>query len=454
MANTKKYVSLAKLGLYHEKEVARVNGLIEAAKTEVKGYADGLGVKYDAVGSAATVQGKLDEEVTRAKAREDEIAGLVATAQGEVDALETYVGTIPEGATATDIVGYVQEKTTGIASEGAMTELAGRVTTVEGEVATIKGDYLKAADKTELSGLITAEQQRAEGIEGGLRTDVNTILGDYLKAADKTELQGNINTVSEGLAAVKEDVDFFFKDALKDEADVQKYKDTLKELQDYINSDAEAAGEMSASIKQNSDDIDALEGRVGTLEGEMDAVEGRLDTAEGKITALENKFGEGEGSVADMIADAVKVETEAREAAIEEVQKDADQGIADAAVALKAAQDASAHADELNGAMDTRMQAVEGKAHEHSNKVELDKIVEGDKAKWDEAYSKLHEHSNKSVIDGITAEKVSAWDAAEVNAKTYADGLNTAMNTRVEAIETWHADFVECSEEEINALFA
>jgi hypothetical protein len=43
--------------------------------------------------------------------------------------------------------------------------------------------------------------------------------------------------------------------------------------------------------------------------------------------------------------------------------------------------------------------------------------------------------------------------AAEGNAKGYADGLNTAMDTRVTAIETWHSNFMEASEEEINKLF-
>lgn len=33
-----------------------------------------------------------------------------------------------------------------------------------------------------------------------------------------------------------------------------------------------------------------------------------------------------------------------------------------------------------------------------------------------------HEHENKEVLDGITAEKVSNWDSAEQNAKDYADG--------------------------------
>ncbi len=48
---------------------------------------------------------------------------------------------------------------------------------------------------------------------------------------------------------------------------------------------------------------------------------------------------------------------------------------------------------------------------------------------------KSHTHDNKTVLDGITEAKVTAWDAAEGNAKTYADGLNTAMDTRVKALE-------------------
>ena len=67
-------------------------------------------------------------------------------------------------------------------------------------------------------------------------------------------------------------------------------------------------------------------------------------------------------------------------------------------------------------------------------------VAEGDlnadlKAKVNAAAEGNHSHDNKGVIDGITAEKVAAWDAAEGNAKGYADGLNTAMNTRVEALE-------------------
>lgn len=92
-----------------------------------------------------------------------------------------------------------------------------------------------------------------------------------------------------------------------------------------------------------------------------------------------------------------------------------------------AEQNAKNHANSLNEVMDGRVQALEAIDHEHANMAELNKIADGDKAKWDEAAAKAHEHGNKAVIDGITAEKVAAWDNAQVNAEnTASDALNTA----------------------------
>lgn len=103
----------------------------------------------------------------------------------------------------------------------------------------------------------------------------------------------------------------------------------------------------------------------------------------------------------------------------------------------------------------TKVSTLESASHTHDNKAELDKIADGDKAKWDDhvanadihvtaeqkttwsakqdalanadvlaaitstqvtnwdnAATKAHEHVNKTVLDGITAEKVAAWDGA------------------------------------------
>ena len=103
----------------------------------------------------------------------------------------------------------------------------------------------------------------------------------------------------------------------------------------------------------------------------------------------------------------------------------------------------------------TKVSTLENASHTHDNKAELDKIADGDKAKWDthvsnadihvtaeqkttwdakqnaldnanvlanitsnqvsnwdDAFAKAHEHTNKTVLDGITADKVAAWDGA------------------------------------------
>lgn len=49
--------------------------------------------------------------------------------------------------------------------------------------------------------------------------------------------------------------------------------------------------------------------------------------------------------------------------------------------------------------------------------------------------NQAHTHSNMTILNAINQDKVDAWDAAEQNAKDYADGLNSAMDTRVKALE-------------------
>lgn len=79
-----------------------------------------------------------------------------------------------------------------------------------------------------------------------------------------------------------------------------------------------------------------------------------------------------------------------------------------------------------------RVSTVEGKAHEHANKTELDEIAVGDKAKWDAAEQKAHEHENKTVLDGITAEKVSAWDGKANDADLAAIAKSGNVNDLVQ----------------------
>lgn len=470
MANTKKYVSLDKLGLYNEKIKKFLADADGVALQSAKDYADGLASNYDAAGSANTAlesakayaDGKDAAIQAAQKAADDAAAaasvadGKAVAAQGDVDALETYVGTIPETAEATNIVAYVQEKTAGIATDTALEKLTGRVAQAETDIDNIEKDYLKAADKTELEGKIgtvqtavDTEKSRAEGIESGLRTDVDDIKGDYLKAADKTELQGNIDTVAGAVERLTNGVS-------------AEEVDGVNDLIQYVKDHGTEVTGMQEDISDNADAIAGVAGRMDTAEGKITALEGAvatkveqeaydtkiaaLESADAgqveRIAALEAKFGGADGSVEDQIADA---KTEAVSEATAAAATDATNK------ANAAEKNAKDYADGLDEAMNERVEALEAIDHDHSNKAELDLIATGDKAKWDAAAAIAHEHGNKTVLDGITAENITTWNTVTSKA---AQADLTAVGDRVTALETWHTNFTEVSEEEINALFA
>lgn len=513
-ANAKAYTDLLANGQVatNKADIAKLNGDASTEGSVAKAIADAKAL-IDA--DVDAVEKKADDNTAAINAINHAENGILAQAkaytdaeaakvQGEVDALETYVGAIPEGATATSIVGYVQEKTAGIATEGAMTELGNRVTVVEGDVATIKGDYLKAADKTELvedieavQAAVDTEKGRAEGVEAGLESRLAAVEADYLKAADKTELADAIADeaeraagVEEGLAArIKAVEDDHLvaadKEALQNQInlimnnpDTENVIDSIAEFTQYITDHGTIADGFRADIDKNKEDIaanakaiedhetlaaetyatkDELADAVEVLQGEIDAdvkvvaddlaeldgvvaglatskadasaladaveaLEGADATMAGRLDAIEAQLGDGEGSVADLIADA-------KQEAIDAAAADATTKAGNAETAAKG------HADSLNSAMSARVDALEAIDHDHANKALLDTYTQTE-ANLADAVAKKHEHSNLEVLEGITSAKVTAWDAAEGNAKTFAQGLNDTMTTKVDGVDT------------------
>lgn len=466
MSVTKKYVSLEKLGLYDEKIKAKIASDDAKVLADAKAHAEGLATNYDPAGAATTVQGKLDEEVTRAKAREDEIAGLVATAQGEVDALEEVVagkaaqsdldalagkvGEVPEGQNVMGIIQNIQESAyddTELKTE-INTELAKKAD--KAQVATDIADAVKVEED--------ARKEAVSGVQGAIdtlaethATDKATLEGAIALKADKTALDevsevanaavkqtnydakvkaledediriaGLVVTEAEtaraaekanadAIAAVKEDVDAFFKDADMTES----AKDTLKELQTYIASDETAASEMAASIQQNKKSIEehvatdhdfagadaalkaelegkinakvdstvveGISGKVTTLEGEMDAVEGKVTTLEGQMTAVQ-------GAVA------TKVEQEAYNAKVTELE-DADEAQVERISALEAkfADGDGSVEDMISNAIADEVSRVDGELAKKVDKVDGKGLSTNDltnelKAQYDASYA-------------------------------------------------------------------
>ena len=385
-----------------------------------------------------------------------QVFAAVNAVQGEVDTLEGLVGTLPADANVTNVVAYVDKKTAGIATDAALTELTNRVTTAEGEIDAIQADYLKAADKTALQNAIDAEASRADAAEKANAAAIKVVADDYLKAADKTELEGKITAEAttaraaekanaDAIAAVVADylkaadktelsnaikaeeeariaadealdgrldkVETFFE--LAEGENLDTALDTLVEIQAYITGEGAAADQMVLDIAANAKAIADEIARATKAEGDIETAYKAADEAlDGRLDVLEAKF-TGEGSVAEQIA-------AAKQAAIDAAAADATTKAGNAETAAKG------YADQLNTAMDTRVQAVEAAKHTHSNKELLDTYTQTE-ANLADAVAKKHDHTNKTVLDGITAEKVTAWDAAEGNAKayakTYADGL-------------------------------
>lgn len=235
---------------------------------EVKANADAIAaIKKDATivtfaGVESALSGKVDND-TYAEAEE--------ARDSEITAINNKFGDLGNQTVAAAIAAAKTEATYDD------TALAGRVTAVEGDVSTIKGDYLKSTDKTELSNAISAEEQRAKGVEGGLRTDVDVIKGDYLKAADREALQKQITANATAITTITDGIDPEKIDGLTDlidwanthapevasikkdiEDEAARAKAEEERLVGLIGNNADAIAENAEDIKANADAITAL----------------------------------------------------------------------------------------------------------------------------------------------------------------------------------------------------
>lgn len=351
--------------------MAEVEAKNYATKTEAQGYADAK-----------------DSAISAAKAAAD-------AAQADVDALEAKVGTVPEDKTVVQMIADAQA-----AATYDDTALAGRVSTIE-------GDYLKTADKTELSNTISSIDTAYKAADTALSNRVKTIEDDYLKAADKTELANSI-------ADVKSDVDTFLAAAnIGGEA-----IDTLKEIQDYISSDGTAAAEMTNKIG-------ALETTVGkAADGENEAT-GLVKSVADNASAIAAEKSRAEGVEANL----AQADTD-NLAAAKKYADDAIIGLKIGDYAKKSDLDTHTGDTTVHITADERSKwnAAESKAHTHSNKALLDTYTQTEENLAD-AVAKKHSHANAAELDKIADGNVAKWNAAQANAEaTAASALSSAKS--------------------------
>lgn len=381
---------------------------------------------------------------------------VIADVEGLVDAL---AGKQAAGDYAAEEHDHVMADITDLADELAKYQLKGDfaaeehghvIADVEGLQAALDAKAVKAdvdakiealeAEDLRIAGLVATEEARAKGIEGGLETRLAAVEGDYLKAADKTELQGNIDSLTDVVEALRDGIDADKVDGVIDlvnyveehGAEVTEMKNGIaankKAIEDHIaiNHDFAAADATLKSELEGQIALKADASAVTKLETDLDA---RLDALE----AIDHDAYKGADEVLSGRLDVLEaIDHEAYKGADTALKTELE-GTMDSKIAaldLANTYEAKGTAEGFNAAMNARVEALEAIDHEHANKAELDLIASGDKAKW---------------------------DAAEGNAKTHADNLNTAMDARVAALEALKFIFegdevvLDCGDSKVNA---
>lgn len=176
---------------------------------------------------------KVAAEEARAKAAEAAALAAAQAAQADVDALEAYVGIIPSDeayADITNIVAFIQKRAQEVLAQaqGGSSETAASV-------------------KAALDAYIALNDPKVTQNT----TDIATVMGDYLKAADKTELAEDIAANADEIARI----DNALKAAIENDG---AGLDSIKELATWIEEHGEEAAAYAAAI-------DALELLVGDV---------------------------------------------------------------------------------------------------------------------------------------------------------------------------------------------
>lgn len=411
MANTKKYVSLDKLGLYDEKIKKVISDSDAATLASAKKYTDDAGALYDAAGSAATAlesakayaDGK-DAAIAEAKKAGTDAAaaagvadGKAVAAQGAVDALAGKVGTVPEGSTVMGIIANIQEN---------------------------------AYDDTELRGLISGlDTNKAD------KTQVATDIGSA-----KTELEGKITTAQNAADAAQDDIDEFKGTYATDKAAIEGAI-ALKADQTALDA---VSGVANAAVKQSDYNakVEALEGEDARIEGLVTAEVAKAREEEGKLDArlaeVEAFFELAEGEKLDTALDTL---VEIQNYIVTEGVA-ADQMVLDIAANKKAIEDHAATDHDFAAADATLKAELEGKINGKVAQGDFDavedrvEVAEGKITVVEGKVSTLE--GQMSAAQGAIATKAEAQALTDaVSALELAD---TGLGNRIAALEAKHGD--------------
>lgn len=342
------------------------------------------------------------------------------------------------------------------ATEEALNDLKDRVDVAEGKIEALEADAHTHANADELNKIVDGDVAKWNAAEQNAKDHADTEVGKVTEALNtyKTANDAAVKAAADAAAAAQGDVDALEEKVGQVPADktvVQMIADA-QTAATYDDTQVKAdIAANAAAIKTEKERMDAfmkledgqtLSDALDSLKEIQDFITNEANDADillGKVSALEGIVAGigGDGEHATVVAhvqaaiDALKIGDYAKvadlTAAIERI----------AAMEAKvpnwdaAEQNAKDHADGLNTAMNARVEALEAIDHDHANAAELDKIVDGDVAKWNAAQANAEATAAaalaeaKTELEGDIADEVERAAAAEAqvlaDAKAYAD---------------------------------
>ena len=393
-------------------------------------------------------------------------------AQADVDALEAKVGTVPADKTVVQMISDAQT-----AATYDDTALKGRVSANETAIGALQGlvgdKKVSEQINTAIADLNLAATYEAKGAAATVKTelvgkdadtDASATIAGAKKYADKLDaaMDTRVDALEAAIGAggsVGTQIDEKINALdVEDTAVAGQYVSAVSETDGKITVTRAALPDYTEVYDAKGAAAQALTDAKGYADGLNTAMDTRVTAAEGKLTTLigtdadksvrtianeelaKQLIPENAGASLDTLQEiaawiqAHPGDAAAMNAAIEALEgKVGDTGVG---AQIEAAIN-DLKAGDIKNATD-RIAALEADAHTHANKAELDKIADGDKAKWDAAADKAHTHANAAELDKFVDGDKAKLDAAvqTVTAGTGLKATKTGTDVAVDFDDT------------------
>ena len=254
-----------------EGKLTTLTGGPEVAGSVAEAKKAGTDAAATAKSAADAAQGTADTALANAATADGKAVAAQETADAAVDAveaLETYVGTIPNGEdgqpVASDVIAYVNKKTEGIATDAALGELQAKVTAAEGAIAA-ETKAREEADTKHTQDIAKNAQDIATNA-GAIATNAENIGKNTQAIADEASARAAAITAEQGAraAAIKVETDRATAAEGKIREDFAAADaTTLQSAKDYVDEHLAAADAMTFCGTTNVTDLPLTDVKAG-----------------------------------------------------------------------------------------------------------------------------------------------------------------------------------------------